>query len=201
MMPVPGGFLYDRRGANPGLALVLQANRHIWRRLDATIILSLASEDRVHWGEIGRRVSRVEVIAALELEIDEESDVLAEIRAVRSETDLPIVAKIPFESGLKQGEAALKGGADALSVGLGPRGSACIDGRQWEGRLAGPVLKPLTLRTVRLIAQSHPECPLIAAGGVETAADVRDLLAAGARAVQIDTALWRDPEVMLEITS
>ncbi len=65
--------------------------------------------------------------------------------------------------------------------------------------MMGPVVKPLVLQAVRMVADSFPDNPVIAAGGVETAADVLDLLAAGAQAVQVDVALWRDPTRVLKI--
>jgi dihydroorotate dehydrogenase (NAD+) catalytic subunit len=199
VLEFPGGFLLHKASANPGLAAVLRAHRLIWRRIDLVIILSLAGQDRMHWGQIARRVSRIESIGALELEIVEESDARQVVAAVRAETDLPIVAKVPLEGVLERAAAALEGGADALTIGLAPLGAAFTVGQAWDGRLAGPVVKPLALRAVRTMAGSFPETPLIAAGGVQTASDVRDFLEAGARAVQVDTALWRDPEVLMEI--
>jgi dihydroorotate dehydrogenase (NAD+) catalytic subunit len=194
-----GGVLYARGGANPGLAAVLQANRHAWRRLRVPIILSLASEDMIHWPQMAARISRVESISALELEFGEVSDASEAIGLVKRETDLPIIAKIPLDRAQERCEEAISSGADALTVGLAPLGYARIHGTTWEGRLGGPPLKPIALREVTLLAQVDPAIPLIAAGGVETAADVLDLLQAGARAVQIDTALWRDPNSILEI--
>jgi dihydroorotate dehydrogenase (NAD+) catalytic subunit len=199
VIPFPGGIIYNRGGANPGLASVLRANRHLWRRLDVPIILSLASEDVAHWPQMAERVTGLESIAALELEINEVLDAKEAIGAVRRETDLPIIAKIPFEGSQEWRETALAGGADALTVGLAPRGYVQFAGTIWEGRLGGPAVKPIALRAVTLLARVNPETPLVASGGVQSAADIQDLLEAGARAVQIDTALWRDPDTILGI--
>ncbi len=199
LIEFPGGILLRHGSANPGLAAVLHRHRHLWRRLDLAIILSLAGEDLVHWREIARRVSRFESVAALELETVEGLGAREAVSAVRAETELPIIVKIPLEGAKESAETALEGGADAVSVGLAPRGTALIGGKKWEGRIAGPAVKPLALRAVYATAESFPETPLIAVGGVQTASDVREMLEAGADAVQIDTALWREPETILQI--
>ncbi len=101
---------------------------------------------------------------------------------------------------MEQAEAALEGGADALVVGIAPRGVE-IGAQWWQGRLAGPFCKALVLRTLYDVAERFPETPLVGAGGVHSAADVRVFLEVGARAVQIDTAVWRDPNIVAEIAA
>ncbi len=195
----PGGFLLKRSGANPGLAAALHAERHLWPRLNLPVIFTLGSADVVHWSEIARRVAKVQGVSALELEIREEMDVQAALAEIKEQTNLPILARLPLERTLENADAAMAGGADALTVGRAVRGVCMVDGKMWHGRMMGPALLPLALRAVWEVAEHFPGTPIVGAGGVESASDVRAFLAVGARAVQVDVALWREPEVFIEI--
>jgi dihydroorotate dehydrogenase len=191
----PGGLLLNRHGANPGLAAVLAAWRRIWLKLRLPIILTLASNDVRQWPQVAARVARFESIAALELELNEVYDAREGVGAVRAETDLPLLAKVPTERVLEVSEAALEGGANALVVGRTPRGALRVGERFWEGRIMGPAARPLVLRAVKNVAGRFPETPVVASGGVhQVGEDVEEMLAAGALAVEVDVALWRDPE-------
>ncbi len=191
----PGGFLLNRHDANPGFAAVLRAQRHLWRRIKIPVVLTLAAGDAAHWMELARRAARIESISALELELAEEVSTREAVGAVRATTSLPLIAKLPLEHALETVEAVLAAGADAVCVGLAPSGQVVRTGEVWEGRLNGPALRPLTLRVLRAVAERFAEVPLIGAGGIHNADDVREFLHAGARAVEIDTVLWRDPRV------
>jgi dihydroorotate dehydrogenase (NAD+) catalytic subunit len=196
---VPGGFLLKRSGANPGLAAVLRVNRHLWRRLNLPVILTLGSADVNNWAEMARRLARVESVSALELEIREEMDASEALVEVKAQTDLPILARLPLERTLELAEAVLEGGADALTIGRAPRGMLVVDGKPWHARMLGPAVLPLALRAVREVVERFPETPVIGAGGIQSAEDVKQFLGAGARAVEVDVALWREPGVLAEI--
>ncbi len=196
---MPGGFMLKRSGANPGLAAVFTRQRHVWPKLGLPIILTLGSADVENWGEMARRAAQVEAVSALELEIREEMEVAAGVREVRGACELPVIAWLPIERMLEAAEEALDGGADALCICRAPRGVAVIDGRLWHGRIEGPPVLPLALKAVNEMAGRFPEVPVIGSGGIQAAEDVRAFLAAGARAVQIDVAVWREPRVLIEI--
>ncbi len=163
------------------------------------LILTLACEDVAHWGEMAARVGRIEAIGGLELELAEEMHASEAVLSVRAQTDLPLLALLPLERILEKAEAALEGGADILVAGLAPRGAE-IGAAWWQGRLAGPAYKPLALRALYSVVERFPETPLIGAGGIHSAADVKAFLQVGVRAVQIDTAVWRNPRVIDEIS-
>ncbi len=199
VVQLPAGFLLNRAGANPGLARVLRDFHHAWRRLSLPVILALAAEDARNWAELAARAARSRRVSAIECEMVEELDAAAAVRTIRAETDLPLLAKLPLERSLELAELALAAGADALTLGIAPRGIVLEGEGVWEGRFAGPTLMPLVLRAIQKVAENFPEIPLIAAGGVQSAADVRDLMALGARAVQVDVALWRNPALWAEL--
>ena len=63
------------------------------------------------------------------------------------------------------------------------------------GGLSGPAIKPLAVRMVFQVARALPDVPLMGIGGISDLSDVLEFLAAGASAVQIGTANFRDPGV------
>ncbi len=67
------------------------------------------------------------------------------------------------------------------------------------GGLSGPALKPIALRAVHEVAATHPGVPIIGTGGVSTGTDAVEMLLAGAFAVGVGTATFREPRAMLRI--
>ncbi len=66
------------------------------------------------------------------------------------------------------------------------------------GGLSGPCVKPVALRMVWQVAQAV-KIPLVGLGGIASAADAIEFLLAGASAVQVGTANFRDPQVSVKI--
>jgi dihydroorotate dehydrogenase (NAD+) catalytic subunit len=98
------------------------------------------------------------------------------------------------------GEAAKAGGADILSAINTVLGMS-ID--PWtrrprlhttRGGLSGPAIRPIAVRIVYDVAR-RVGLPVIGIGGVETVDDVIEFLLAGASAVQVGTALFRNPRI------
>jgi dihydroorotate dehydrogenase (NAD+) catalytic subunit len=94
--------------------------------------------------------------------------------------------------------AAAAGGAAALTLTNTARGTV-LDRRRGGsffggggGGLSGPALRPLALHAV-LAARSAVAIDIVGLGGVEDADDAADLLCAGATAVAVGTATFRDP--------
>ena len=61
------------------------------------------------------------------------------------------------------------------------------------GGLSGAAIKPIALRAVRTVARALPDVPVIGTGGVQTGIDAVEMLLAGASAVAVGTASFRDP--------
>jgi dihydroorotate dehydrogenase (NAD+) catalytic subunit len=66
------------------------------------------------------------------------------------------------------------------------------------GGLSGPAIKPITLRMVYQVCRSV-HIPVIGVGGIMSSTDVLEYLIAGAKAVQIGTANFVDPQVTIKI--
>ena len=67
------------------------------------------------------------------------------------------------------------------------------------GGLSGPPLKPVALRVVHDVTRGIPGTPIIGTGGVSSGEDVVEMLLAGASAVGVGTATFREPRAMLRI--
>jgi dihydroorotate dehydrogenase (NAD+) catalytic subunit len=67
------------------------------------------------------------------------------------------------------------------------------------GGLSGPPLKPVALRVVHDVARALPATPVIGTGGVATGEDAVQMLLAGATAIGVGTATFREPRATLRI--
>jgi dihydroorotate dehydrogenase (NAD+) catalytic subunit len=101
-------------------------------------------------------------------------------------------------------KAAEDAGADAITVANTYLGMA-IDTDTFKARihtitggLSGPAIKPITLRMVYQCATAV-KIPVIGLGGIVTAEDAVEYFLAGASAVQIGTANFRDPRAPLHV--
>ena len=100
--------------------------------------------------------------------------------------------------------AAEAGGADAVSLintltGMKidiERGKFAIANK--TGGLSGPAIKPVAVRMV--YEASHAvSIPVIGMGGIASGEDAVEFLMAGARAVSVGTASFRDPLASLKV--
>jgi dihydroorotate dehydrogenase (NAD+) catalytic subunit len=95
--------------------------------------------------------------------------------------------------------AALDAGADAVTLINTVMGLAIdpVTRRarlgNFGGGLSGAAIHPVAVRAVNDVHQARPDATIIGVGGVSSAEDVVELLLAGASAVQIGTATFRDP--------
>ncbi len=126
--------------------------------------------------------------------------------ALRKATALPIWAKLTPNTGdiAAVARAAEDAGADALVVANTILAMA-VDLKTFRpslgnimGGLSGPAVKPIVLRQVYQCARAVA-IPVIGCGGVSTAEDAVEFLLAGARAVQVGTASFIQPDAMLRV--
>ena len=122
------------------------------------------------------------------------------ISAVREKTKKPLIAKLsPNVTDItqiaKSCEAAGADGLTAINTLLGMR----IDLKtrrpvlaNTTGGLSGPAVFPVALRAVYQVSRAV-DIPVIGCGGISSAEDVLEMLAAGAKAVQIGSANLVNP--------
>jgi dihydroorotate dehydrogenase (NAD+) catalytic subunit len=118
------------------------------------------------------------------------------VRAVVREVKVPVIAKITPNSPdpASLAAAAEKGGAAAVSA-INTLRALAIDVRLRRpvlahglGGLSGPAIKPVGLACVWQIYE-RVSVPVIGVGGISTADDALEYLMAGARAVEVGTAV------------
>ncbi len=70
-----------------------------------------------------------------------------------------------------------------------------------SGGLSGPAIKPVAVRSVHEVWARRPGVPIVGTGGVASGRDAAELMLAGAAAVGVGTATFRDPKAPLKITT
>lgn len=122
------------------------------------------------------------------------------VERCRGETDVPVLAKLsPSVSDVAAiATAAAEGGAHGLVLINTVRGIA-IDRDRLQpllggggGGLSGPAIKPVALHAI-FHARAATGLPIIGMGGVASAQDCIEFLAAGASLVGIGTSLFAEP--------
>lgn len=206
------GLLSDTGLQGPGLQGFLATELPWLAQRKVRTVVSLAGGNLGEWAELSRRVGLSPGVAAVEVNLAwprggvaarDSFQAAKVVAAVRS--DMPrgvsVLAKIaadPFTV-VDVARAVVKAGADAVVVGHGLPGLA-IDPvslrpslGEGPGTLSGPAVLPVALRSVWEVHAALPDVPLVGAGGVRTGRDALAMLAAGAHAVQVGTAVLHDP--------
>ncbi len=212
LVETPAALLMSTGVQNPGLRPVLRRNAAAWARLDVPVILSIAGEDVESLLRCAELADNADSLAGLELEPDllgEDTDLVTVVDALRGATDLPLLVRVPVApppavANVITDLAAV--GADAVVIGSPWPGLEMdvVAGRPLlSGSLMGPAIRPLALRlvydVVHILGPDRP--PIIAAGGIATAEHVAVFLAAGAVAVQVDTAMYVNLAAVLRAAS
>jgi dihydroorotate dehydrogenase (NAD+) catalytic subunit len=120
-------------------------------------------------------------------------------RQAKRRTGVPVFAKLtPNTPSIAElARAAERGGADGV-VAINTLKGMAIDtdakmpilGNKFGG-LSGPAIKPVGVRCVYEIYEAV-KIPVVGVGGITTGRDAVEYLMAGARSVQIGTALWSE---------
>jgi dihydroorotate dehydrogenase (NAD+) catalytic subunit len=222
MVETASGMLNSIGLQGPGIDAFLAKDLPWLLQQDARPIVSIAGSTLGEYGELARRVGHTPGVAAVEVNIScpnvenrglvfacdplQASRVIA---AVRSNTPrgLPVLAKLSPDvtSIVEIAESVLEAGADGLVLINTLLGLALdLDTMRpalggVTGGLSGPAVKPVALRAVWQVAQAFPDVPIVGVGGIRTGADALEFLAAGARAVQVGTAIFNDPSAPIRI--
>ena len=199
----PGGLLWRRGRWNPGIRNVLRDYAAMWRRSPAPVIVHIAGDEPDELAAVAASLEKMPGVAGLEMDpfttqldsIFALADLAAElVRAVRAAADLPVLVRLPLHLVDEAIEPVLEAGADALVLAQPPIGLRLDPATlsTVRGGMHGPWLQPLIAARLAELA-GWVGVPLVACGGVHTLEDALTYLALGAKAVQIDTAVWVDP--------
>jgi dihydroorotate dehydrogenase (NAD+) catalytic subunit len=212
----PAGMLNAIGLQNVGVKAFVEEKLPRLRELRATVIANVWGDTEDDYVAVVGALEGVEDVAAVELNIScpnvdrggmlfgnsppATASLVSRVRAVTRRT--LIVKLSPNAPDLvESARAAHDAGADVLSLVNTFVGMA-IDPFTAQprlsfgtGGLSGPAIKPLALRMVFQVARALPGVPLMGIGGISDLSDVLEFLAAGASAVQIGTANFRDPGI------
>jgi dihydroorotate dehydrogenase (NAD+) catalytic subunit len=186
----PGGILVHTGYPNPGLRAVLRRYAARWRSARLPVIVHLLAQ---HPGEIAAALAMLEGLEGVHgVEVGlppGSSRELAVEMALAARGELPVVVRIALDQAAELAGPVAECGVAAISLGA-PRGALPGEGGALlHGRLYGPGIFPQALAVVQVLADQG--IAVIGAGGIYSPAQVEAMLAAGARAVQLDTWLWR----------
>lgn len=132
------------------------------------------------------------------------------VEACRKATSKPLIAKLsPNQTNIAENaRRCVAAGADGLAVINTISGMAIdVETRKpilghGQGGLSGPAIKPIALLKVRQVYEAVREykVPIIGQGGIMGWSDAVEFFLAGASAVGVGTALFREPLVCKKIT-
>ena len=197
---------------NKGLAGFLEHDLPELSKLGVPLIVSVMGTSAEEFTDLIEGVAGRDEVAALELNIscpnvhsglivgEQPSETLALMGAIRSLTAKPMIVKLTpnVADPTVIARAAEEGGADAVSL-INTIKAAAFDrttGERWlgagAGGLSGPAVRTVALKQVADVADAV-SIPVVGMGGVESGADARDLILAGATLVAVGSASFRDP--------
>ena len=214
----PSGMLNSVGLQNPGSEAFINTYLPWLRQRDITVIANVAGHSMEEYIEIVRRVSDANV-DMVELNIscpnvkeggmsfgtscESVEKVVSEVRKV---CNRPLIVKLtPNVTDIGSiAQAAEAAGADAVSL-INTITGMRIDIRTRRpilknniGGLSGPAVFPVAVRMVREVYKKV-NIPIIGMGGVATWEDAAEMMMAGAAAVQVGAALFRDPYAPIKI--
>jgi dihydroorotate dehydrogenase (NAD+) catalytic subunit len=206
-----GGMLNAVGLANPGLERVRTEElpwlaTHVAR---ARVLVNVAGASVDDYVEVVRSLTPVAVVTAFELnascpntsagglEFGATPEGLGElVRRCRRATTKPLAVKLSpvLPDVAAMAAVAADAGADAVTLVNTIPGTLTHRLGNGSGGVSGPALLPIGVLATRKVT-ARVRLPVIGVGGIRTAADVREYLAAGASLVAIGTAALADPRV------
>jgi dihydroorotate dehydrogenase (NAD+) catalytic subunit len=212
----PAGMLNAIGLQNVGVEAFLSEKLPRLRQLGATVIANVWGDLEEDYVTVVQALENAEGIAAVELNIScpnvRQGGMLfgnsppltrSLVSRVREATRRPLIVKLSPNAPdlVESARAAREGGADILSlvntfVGMVIDPETALPRTSFgTGGLSGPAIRPLAVRMVYQVHKALPDTPLMGIGGISDLSDVLEFLAAGATAVQVGTANFKDPGV------
>lgn len=198
-----GGIVLDTGLQNRGVNNAIQQYSKLWEKLGCPVIVQVVESHPATLAKITGKLSQLRGVQGVELlPVDATGEIdgvkLATlVRTVDRACELPVWVKLPLAKATALAPAACEAGAVGLVVGQPPSGTVLRTANAATypvtGAMYGPFVFPQMLQVLLQIAAQHLPAALIACGGIHTLDQVQQALAAGAQAVQIDTAVWVEP--------
>ncbi|WP_251496808.1 dihydroorotate dehydrogenase [Otoolea muris] len=217
---VYGGMLNAIGLQNPGFDLFSRRDIPFLKQFDTKIIVNVCGKSVSDYVDVVEKLS-AQPVDLMEINIScpnvkeggiafgqDPKAVEAITREVKRHARQPVIMKLsPNVTDITEmARAAEAGGADALSLINTLTGMKIdIHKRTFAlanrtGGLSGPAVKPIAVRMVYETAHAV-SLPIIGMGGIMTADDAIEFLLAGATAVAVGTANFRNPDAAVEIAN
>ena len=215
---VYGGMLNAVGLQNPGIDLFMKRDIPFFFFFDTKIIVNVCGKSAADYCEVVERLGDTPV-DMLEINIScpnvkeggiafgqDPKAVEMITREVKKYAKQPVIMKLsPNVTDIAEmARAAQAGGADVLSLINTITGMKIdIHKKQFvlankTGGMSGPAIHPVAVRMVYEVSQAV-SLPIIGMGGIMTAEDAIEMMLAGATAVSVGTANFRNPGVTMEI--
>lgn len=219
MAETPSGMINAVGLQNKGVDYFIE---HIYpqiKDIDTQILVNVSGSTIDDYAETARRLALLSKIEAIELNISCPNvkeggmafgtscqSAASVVKAVRAAYPGTLIVKLsPNVTDITEIARAVEAeGADAVSLINTVLGMAIDAERQRPvvstvtGGLSGPCVKPIALRMVWQVFHAV-QIPIVGLGGIMNATDAVEFLLAGARAIEIGTANFIDPQVTLKV--
>lgn len=217
---IPSGMMNAIGLQNPGIDVFCRRDIPFLRQYDTKIVVNVCGRTTEDYCEVVERLAD-EPVDLLEINIScpnvkcggisfgqDPAAVEAITREIKKHAKQPVIMKLsPNVTDITEiARAAEAGGADALSLINTLTGMKIdIHKRTFAianrtGGVSGPAVHPVAVRMVYQTAQAV-KVPIIGMGGIAGAEDAIEFLLAGATAVAVGTANFRNPGVTLEVAA
>ena len=204
---------------NVGVSDFIRSKTPLYRELTTPVIANFFGNTLEEYGEVARQLADIPEIAAVELNIScpnvkqggivfgtEPAAAAQVVALVRKALNKPLIVKLtPNVTDIAViARAVEEAGADAISC-INTLTGMAIDVKTRRpkianrtGGLSGPAIRPVAVRMTHQVVQAV-KIPVIGIGGIMCARDALEFLIVGAKAVQVGTANFIDPGVMMTI--
>ena len=209
----PSGMMNAIGLQNPGIDTFLERDLPFLRRFDTRVIVNVCGKSEEEYVEVVSRLAGAEGVDMLEINIScpnvkeggiafgqDPKAAMRITQKVKEHAAQPVIMKLsPNVTDIAEmARAAEAGGADAVSL-INTLTGMKIDVRRRTfalanrtGGLSGPAIHPVAVRMVYQ-ASKAVKIPVIGMGGIMTAEDALEMIMAGATAVAVGTANFRNP--------
>ena len=203
-----------------GVEFFIKEELPLLKKANNIIIVSLLGNSVEDFCNLAGYLNKIEEISALEINLScpnlnngipfgvNEDKLYELIFNIKKNTSKPIIAKLsPNVSDIKKMALSVQNaGAEIITIANTFMGMAIDVDKHIPklgnniGGLSGPAIRPIVVRMIWEITQVI-DIPIIGVGGVCCAEDAIEMFLVGASAVQVGSANFSNPYIMLEIIS
>ncbi len=204
---------------NPGIDVFIRRDPAFLAQQDTRVIVNVCGKSESDYCEVVQRLGEEKAVDMLEINIScpnvkeggiafgQDPRMAMQItQAVKRVAKQPVIMKLsPNVTDIAQmARAVEEGGADAVSLINTLTGMKIdVEKRKFllanrTGGVSGPAIHPIAVRMVYQAAKAV-SIPVIGMGGIASAEDALEMIMAGASAVSVGTANFRNPRVTLDV--